>query len=126
MHWFPGLKAVTIDSGISERAPLKMTWTIDLEGTVQKIPAELSFIDKPDTVEYVMYRPDAVKKVRWAIKPLVEKNTLITGFYTWTPKGFFRRIMYRFNSLSLGYQDQWAMEQLRDRCKAQKRPVTEK
>lgn len=121
LNWFPGLQLTELDSGVFDRAPAHLFWTLELEEHgVVRIPVDLTHFDRPDTIEFKLQRPDAVKTVRLALHPLIDKNTLITGFYTWEPVGFFRRIRYRFNSLSLGFQDQLSLEGLRDHCRALK------
>lgn len=115
--WYTELESVSIDSGQFDQAPALFSWEMNLEGVESRHVVRLINYDKPDTVEYLHFLPEAEKKIIWALKPLTRRDTKVTGTYEWQPHGLLNRITYRFKSLSLGYSDQTKLESLRDHLK---------
>lgn len=124
--WYPELVSVSVDSGQYDQAPALFSWEMILDGAETSHEVRLIKYDKPDTVEYIHFLPEAEKKIIWALKPLTGRNTKVTGTYEWQPHGLMNRITYRFNSLSLGYSDQTKLESLRDHLKESKNSKGEK
>lgn len=118
--WYPDLISVSIDSGEYDQAPAIFSWVMNSEGSSTIHLVRLASYDRPDTVEYIHFLPQAEKKIVWSLKPLIGRNTKVTGTYEWQPYGLMNRITYRFNSLSLGYSDQTKLESLRDHLKESK------
>lgn len=117
VSWYPELVSVSVDSGQYDHAPALFSWGMDLEEASTTHLVRLIKYDRPDTVEYIHFLPEAEKKIIWALKPLTGRNTKVTGTYEWQPYGLMNRITYRFNSLSLGYSDQTKLESLRGHLK---------
>ena len=115
--WYSELVSVSVDSGQYDLAPALFSWEMNREEALVSHSVRLIKYDKPDTVEYIHFLPEAEKKIVWALKPLTGRNTKVTGTYEWRPHGLMNRITYRFNSLSLGYSDQTKLEGLRDHLK---------
>lgn len=124
--WYPDIKQITMDSGLTGYAPVKYTWTMLSEGKEIEFPVEMTEMDRNDSVTYVLHLPEFDKKVTWSIKGMVNFNTAVKGSYTLKPNGFFNRIFYSFNSLNLSYQDLQILEALRDRYREKKKDQTSK
>lgn len=114
--WYPQLKNVQLDSGELLTISARFSWTWnDSLGQELTHPVHVKHIDKWDTIVYVWHLPEAEKEVEWALKTLPNYNTRLNAKTIWRPNNFWDRIRMPFRRLSISYDDQLALESLRDK-----------